>query len=62
LRDAPDLYLFGALSESAPYLQHDERLPMWEARLQAGVKALRISTERRLYGGAPRPRALARTF
>ena len=62
LRDAPDLYLFGALAESAPYLQHDERVPMWEARLSAGVKALRVSTERRLYGGAPRRREFARVF
>jgi len=62
LRDAPDVYLFGALAESAPYLQHDERLPTWEARLSAGVKALRVSTERRLYGGAPRRREFARVF
>jgi len=62
LRDAPDLYLFGALAESAPYLLHDERLPLWEARLAAGVKALRVSSERRLYGGAPRRREFARTF
>ncbi len=62
LRDAPDVYLFGALAESAPYLQHDERLQTWEARLAAGVKALRVSTERRLYGGAPRRREFARVF
>ena len=62
LRDAPDLYLFGALAESAPYLQHDERLAVWEARLSAGVRALRVSTERRLYGGVPRRREFARVF
>lgn len=26
---APDLYLYGALMESAPYLQNDERLQVW---------------------------------
>jgi hypothetical protein len=62
LRDAPDVYLYGALAESAPYLQHDERTATWEARLSAGVRALRISTERRLYGGVPRRRELARVF
>jgi hypothetical protein len=62
LRDAPDVYLFGALAESAPYLQHDERLAMWEARLAAGVKALRAETHRRLYGGTPRPTQLERVF
>jgi hypothetical protein len=62
LRDAADVYLYGALAESSLYLQHDERLAVWEARLSAGVKALRVSTERRLYGGAPRRREFARTF
>jgi hypothetical protein len=62
LRDAPDLYLFGALAESAPYLQHEERLPTWEARLAAGVKALRAETHRQLYGGAPRPAQLTYVF
>jgi len=27
---APDLYLWGSLSASAPHLQHDERLTTWE--------------------------------
>jgi hypothetical protein len=62
LRDAPDVYLYGALAESAAYLAHDERIPIWETRCLAGMKSLRILTERRLYGGAPRPRALARVF
>lgn len=62
LRDAPDVYLFGTLAESAPYLQHDERLPMWEQRMKDGLKGLRILTERKLYGGAPRPRKLDRVF
>lgn len=62
LRDAPDLYLYGALAESAAYLQHDERIPIWEARTVAGVKALRILSERRLYGGAPRRRTFSRVF
>lgn len=28
----PGLWLFGALSESAPYIHNDNRLPMWEAK------------------------------
>lgn len=28
----PGLWLFGALAESAPYIQHDARLPMWESK------------------------------
>lgn len=29
LSKAPDAYLYGALKHSAPYLEDDERLPMW---------------------------------
>jgi hypothetical protein len=54
LRDAPDLYLFGSCAEAAKYLQHDERIQTWAADRDAGFKELRIQTERRLYGGAPR--------
>lgn len=62
MREAPDLYLYGTLAESAPYLQHDERLPMWQSRADEGFKELRIQTERRLYGGVPRNRQLDRIF
>ena len=30
LEDAPDLYLYGSLRQAAPYLNEDERLPVWE--------------------------------
>lgn len=29
---APDLYLYGALAHSAPFLRNDERLPMWQGK------------------------------
>ena len=53
LADAPDAYLYGALAESAPYLQHDERLPMWEKRAAEAIRGLRILTQRRLHQGIP---------
>jgi len=56
LREAPDAYLFGTLAESAPYLQHDERLPIWETRAKEAMRELRILTERRRYGAQPRAR------
>ena len=56
LREAPDAYLFGTLAESAPYLQHDERLPLWEARAKKAMRELRVLTERRRYGAQPRAR------
>lgn len=62
LRDAPDVYLYGSLAESAPYLLHDERIPVWEAHLKDAFRGLHIQTERRLYGGAPRSQQFARVF
>lgn len=62
LRDAPDAYLAGSCAEAAKYLQHDERVAIWSADRDAAFRSLRIATERQLYGGAPRPRALARVF
>lgn len=37
LLEAPDLYLYGALCEAAPFLEHDERIPVWEARFMKAV-------------------------
>lgn len=32
LTEYPDVYLYGALLEAAPWLEHDERVPLWQAR------------------------------
>ena len=37
---APDLYLYGALLESAPYIKEDERIPTWAAGLASALEAL----------------------
>lgn len=31
LQSNPDIYLYGALTQSAPYLEHDERVSVWGA-------------------------------
>jgi hypothetical protein len=62
LRDAPDIYLNGSCAEAAKYLAHDERVALWASERDQGFKALRILTERRLYGGAPRRRVLPVVF
>ena len=56
LREAEDVYLYGSLIQSAPYLKHDERLPMWRDLANEGIRELRIQSERRLYGAQPHPR------
>lgn len=48
---APDLYLFGSLAESAPYLSHDERIQTWESRMWEGFKGLKMQTERKQFSG-----------
>lgn len=40
LTNYPDVYLFGALVESAPFVRDDDRLPIWEAELQRRLDEL----------------------
>jgi hypothetical protein len=40
LLDAPDVLLYGALGQSAPYLKDDARLTVWAALYQSAVDAL----------------------
>lgn len=58
LTSHPDLYLFAALAESAPYLKDDERVAVWEQKYQSGLAALKTVLEKRRYPGTPivRPR------
>ena len=36
LTNAPDLYLFGALSAAEPFLDNDERVTLWKTAVQRG--------------------------
>lgn len=59
LTNYPSIYLFGTLAEAAPYLQNDERAPMWEAKYQRAVDSLNVSDDMALRSGsAMRVRAL----
>jgi hypothetical protein len=58
----PDLYLYGALAESAPYYQHDERLQIWDARYQDAVKKINIERERAEFGASAKRVRLPRSF
>lgn len=52
LQDAPDMYLYGSLLHSAPYLQDDARLALW-ANLYAGaVQSVNDQSEKARYSGA----------
>ena len=41
---APDLYLYGSLLAAAPYLEHDERVPVWKALYREALD--RLNTRR----------------
>lgn len=58
---APSLYLKGALIEGAEFLEHDERIPVWQKEVQDGFDALNLQQVRR-QGGSPRPAPLPVVF
>lgn len=51
LQDGPDVYLYGALLESAPYIKNDERIETWRALLQVALTDLQMASDRGKYSG-----------
>lgn len=51
LNDAPDVYLYGALMQTAPFLMDDARLTVWAALLQSGIDELNLASKRAKTGG-----------
>lgn len=47
----PDLYLFGALAESAPFLRDDERVTLWEGKYAKARAEARRADQRLKYSG-----------
>lgn len=62
LTEAPDAYLYGALAHAEPYLQHDERVPVWRSRFEAAVLQLNERRAREEFGASLRPARLPRVF
>ena len=52
LLEAPDVYLYGALLHSAPYLGEDERVAIWAQMYSAAVTQLNKSSEDARYSGS----------
>lgn len=42
LQERPDLYLYGALKHAAPFLEEDERAPMWGDVFEKGLAQLQL--------------------
>ena len=54
LTNYPDAYLYGALLHSAPYLQDDARMQVWDTLYQTAVSAINLDGERAKTGGSGR--------
>ena len=52
LLDAPDVYLYGALLHSAPYLGEDERVAIWAQMYGAAVARLNETSEASKHSGS----------
>ena len=52
LLEAPDVYLYGALLHSAPYLGEDERVAVWGQLYSASVTQLNKSSEDARFSGS----------
>lgn len=49
LSEAPDAYLFGALLQAAPFLEHDDRIPIWQGRFDKAIDQLNYVRESEEY-------------
>lgn len=51
LSAAPDVYLYGSLVQSAPYLAHDERAAVWAGLYQSAIDGVQETSDRAKWGG-----------
>ncbi len=52
LTSHPDLYVYGALTHSAPYLKDDERIATWGALYKSALVGLQMESDRADYSGS----------
>ena len=50
MNSSPDIYLYGSLLQSAPYLVDDARIPVWASMYQKLVKDLEIADQKARVG------------
>lgn len=50
LTEAPDLYLFGALLQATPYVEHDERIAVWQMKFDNAIEQMNEMRARESYG------------
>ena len=50
LAEAPDAYLFGALLQATPYVEHDERIAVWQMKFDNAIEQMNEVRARESYG------------
>lgn len=61
LTSDPDIYLYGACREAAPFLWGDERMALWETQFERRLEALNITAHEGRYSGTPLVQQLTMT-
>lgn len=56
----PDLYLYGALLASAPYMMHDERIGVWNSLYEVAKNDANKSARKQMAGGSRRVTVIGR--
>jgi hypothetical protein len=49
----PEVHIWAALAESAPFLGFDARMPMWETKFRQALVQANQAERMRVYGGSP---------
>lgn len=62
LAEAPDAYLYGALLQAEPFLEHDERVPLWQSKFDNAINQLNDVRDREEYNASIRPIRLPIVF
>jgi hypothetical protein len=52
LTDYPDVYLYGALLQATPYIENDQRMPVWERMYAAAIGSINAESKKARYSGA----------
>lgn len=62
LTEAPDAYLFGALLQATPYVEHDERIAVWQMKFDNAIEQLNDMRARESYGAGPKESRIPMVF
>lgn len=52
LANFPDVYLWGSLAQTAPYIGNDERLPLWEGKYEKALLQVKEADQRSKRAGS----------